>query len=91
MDGMMLYSTPMIVLDRVRSTNLPSVGDAAGNRRPLNLGGGTGLLEPTFFALLDHNAVAVLTSGNGPRPKRLVVLPRQVGDNGRAVDGCESL
>lgn len=61
----------MIILDKVRRQNLPNVGDLSGNRSALPLPEGNGLLEPTYFAFLEHNAVAVLLSGNGPRPKRL--------------------
>lgn len=64
-------SPPMIILDKVRRQNLPNVGDLSGNRSALPLPEGNGLLEPTYFAFLEHNAVAVLLSGNGPRPKRL--------------------
>lgn len=62
---------PVVLLDRVRDSNLPSVGDPAGHRKPLPLGPGDHLLETTYFAFLKHNVIAVLTSGNGPRASRL--------------------
>ncbi|MGP0221999.1 MULTISPECIES: hypothetical protein [unclassified Paenarthrobacter] len=62
---------PVLVLDRVRYSNLPSVGDALGRRKPLPLAPGDHLLETTYFAFLKRNVMAVLTSGNGPRPPRL--------------------
>ncbi len=58
---------PVLLLDRVRDTNLPSVGDALGRRKPpLPLAPGDHLLETTYFAFLKRNVIAVLTSGNGP-------------------------
>lgn len=62
---------PVILLDRVRDTNLPSVGDALGRRKPLPLAPGDHLLETTYFAFLKRNVIAVLTSGNGPRASRM--------------------
>ncbi|WP_251041332.1 hypothetical protein [Arthrobacter sp. ISL-30] len=62
---------PVLLLDRVRDSNLPSVGDAAGHRKALPLAPGDHLLETTYFAFLKQNVVAVLTSGNGPRASRL--------------------
>jgi len=62
---------PVLLLDRVRDTNLPSVGDTLGRRKPLPLAPGDHLLETTYFAFLKRNVIAVLTSGNGPRPSRL--------------------
>ena len=72
MDGTVLVAQtasfsphPVILLDRVRSSNLPSVGDALGRRKPLPLAPGDHLLETTYFAFLKRNVIAVLTSGNG--------------------------
>lgn len=62
---------PVLLLDRVRDTNLPSVGDALGRRKALPLAPGDHLLETTYFAFLKRNVIAVLTSGNGPRASRL--------------------
>lgn len=62
---------PVLLLDRVRDTNLPSVGDPSGRRKPLPLAPGDHLLETTYFAFLKRNVVAVLTSGNGPRASRM--------------------
>lgn len=62
---------PVLLLDRVRDTNLPSVGDALGRRKPLPLAPGDHLLETTYFAFLKRNVMAVLTSGNGPRASRM--------------------
>lgn len=62
---------PVLLLDRVRDTNLPSVGDALGRRKPLPLGPGDHLLETTYFAFLKRNVMAVLTTGNGPRASRM--------------------
>ncbi|MFF1831592.1 hypothetical protein [Paenarthrobacter sp. NPDC058040] len=62
---------PVLLLDRVRDSNLPSVGDALGRRKPLPLAPGDHLLETTYFAFLKRNVIAVLTSGNGPRASRL--------------------
>ncbi len=78
MDGTVLVAQtasfsphPVILLDRVRETNLPSVGDALGHRKPLPLAPGDHLLETTYFAFLKRNVMAVLTSGNGPRASRM--------------------
>lgn len=78
MDGTVLLAQtaalaphPVLLLDRVRDSNLPSVGDSAGQRKPLPLGPGEHLLETTYFAFLPRNVIAVLTSGNGPRAPRL--------------------
>lgn len=78
-DGMVLLGhagrlqpVPSIVLDKVRHDNLPSVGDAGGRRRAIGLAAHEGLLEPTYCAFVDNNVVAMLMSGNGPRPQRLV-------------------
>ncbi|MFC8041047.1 hypothetical protein ACFUOZ_16965 [Paenarthrobacter sp. NPDC057355] len=62
---------PVLLLDRVREANLPSVGDALGRRKPLPLAPGDHLLETTYFAFLKRNVMAVLTSGNGPRASRM--------------------
>jgi len=62
---------PVMLLDRVRDTNLPSVGDFLGRRKPLPLAPGDHLLETTYFAFLKRNVIAVLTSGNGPRASRM--------------------
>ncbi|WP_253182821.1 hypothetical protein [Arthrobacter sp. SW1] len=62
---------PVLLLDRVRGGNLPSVGDSAGRRKPLPLDAGDHLLETTYFAFLKRNVLAVLGSGNGPRAARL--------------------
>ncbi|MGW9413830.1 hypothetical protein [Arthrobacter cupressi] len=62
---------PVLLLDRVRGGNLPSVGDSAGRRKPLPLDAGDRLLETTYFAFLKRNVLAVLSSGNGPRAPRL--------------------
>ncbi|MEV7607065.1 hypothetical protein AB0N65_16650 [Paenarthrobacter sp. NPDC089322] len=62
---------PVLLLDRVRDTNLPSVGDALGRRKALPLAPGDHLLETTYFAFLKRNVIAVLTSGNGPRASRM--------------------
>lgn len=78
-DGMVLIAharrslsgSPMIVLDKVRRDNLPSVGDERGSRRPMGLATGEGLLEPTYCLFGENNVVAMLVNGNGPRAKRL--------------------
>jgi len=62
---------PVLLLDRVRGGNLPSVGDSAGRRKALPLDAGDHLLETTYFAFLRRNVLAVLSSGNGPRASRL--------------------
>ncbi|MDO3166660.1 oxidoreductase [Mycobacteroides abscessus subsp. abscessus] len=62
----------MLILDKVRRDNLPSVGDPAGTRRAIGLASEEGLLEPTYCAFTKHNVIAMLTSGDGPRPRRLV-------------------
>ncbi|UVJ39432.1 hypothetical protein [Arthrobacter sp. CJ23] len=62
---------PVLLLDRVRDSNLPSIGDSAGRRKPLPLEPGDHLLETSYFAFLPRNVIAVLTSGNGPRASRL--------------------
>lgn len=62
---------PVLLLDRVRAGNLPSVGDSAGRRKPLPLEAGDNLLETTYFGFLKQNVLAVLSSGNGPRAARL--------------------
>ncbi|WP_245413086.1 hypothetical protein [Arthrobacter celericrescens] len=62
---------PVLLLDRVRGGNLPSVGDSAGRRKALPLDAGDHLLETTYFAFLKRNVLAVLGSGNGPRAARL--------------------
>ncbi|WP_255788298.1 oxidoreductase [Mycobacteroides abscessus] len=78
-DGMILIahgvSEPkhrMLILDKVRRENLPSVGNHAGARRSIGLASGEGLLEPTYCAFTKRNVIAMLTSGDGPRPRRLV-------------------
>ena len=78
-DGMVLIAhagrrnarRPVIVLDKVRRENLPSVGDRSGARRPIGLSPDEGLLEPTYCMFADNNVVAMPMSGNGPRAKRL--------------------
>lgn len=76
-DGMILIahgvraSPPMLILDKVRHDNLPSIGDAGGLRRAIGLSDGEGLLEPSYFMFTTDNVVAMLMSGNGPRAKRL--------------------
>jgi hypothetical protein len=77
-DGMVLLGhaartkpLPSLVLDKVRHENLPSVGDAAGLRRSLGLANEEGLLEPTYCTFMENNVVAMLASGDGPRPGRL--------------------
>lgn len=78
-DGMVLLAKGvaepdhrMIVLDKVRRENLPSVGDPIGARRAIPLGADEGLLEPTYCLFTARNIIAMLTSGDGPRPRRLV-------------------
>ncbi|MEY1676099.1 oxidoreductase [Gordonia sp. ABKF26] len=78
-DGMVLIAhaeernerRPMVVLDKVRRENLPSIGDRSGTRKPIGLASGEGLLEPTYCMFGENNVVAMLTSGDGPRAKRL--------------------
>ncbi len=77
-DGMVLVvhgiagpPNPILVLNKVRRENLPSVGDKVGARRPIGLTDGEGLLEPTYCLFVENNVVAMLTSGNGPRARRL--------------------
>ncbi|MCA4135677.1 hypothetical protein [Arthrobacter sp. M4] len=62
---------PVVLLDRVRESNFPSVGDSAGQRKALPLAPGDHLLETTYFGFLKRNVLAVLTSANGPRASRL--------------------
>lgn len=62
----------MIVLDKVRRENLPSVGDPIGARRAIPLGEDEGLLEPAYCLFAARNIIAMLTSGDGPRPRRVV-------------------
>ncbi|MAU84038.1 MAG: hypothetical protein CME34_19640 [Gordonia sp.] len=62
---------PMVVLDKVRRENLPSIGDRSGTRKPIGLASGEGLLEPTYCMFGENNVAAMLTSGDGPRAKRL--------------------
>lgn len=61
----------LLVLNKVRRENLPGVGDSVGARRPIGLNEGEGLLEPTYCLFGENNVVAMLTSGNGPRARRL--------------------
>lgn len=77
-DGMVLIAHaahspafPTMTLDKVRRENLPSVGDSVGKRRPIGLTPDEGLLEPTYCAFTPNNVIAILISGNGPRPQRL--------------------
>jgi hypothetical protein len=78
-DGMVLLGkgvaepdNRMLVLDKVRRENLPSVGNSEGARRALGLSPDEGLLEPTYCLFTRRNILALLTSGDGPRPRRLV-------------------
>ncbi|WP_186446776.1 oxidoreductase [Mycolicibacterium porcinum] len=76
-DGMLLIAhgtrdDRMLILDKVRRENLPSIGSAAGARRAIGLTPDEGLLEPTYCLFGEHNIVAMLTSGDGPRARRLV-------------------
>ena len=78
-DGMVLIGhgaatadQSLLILDKVRRENLPSVGDAAGARRAIALTADESLLEPTYCQFAERNIVAMLTSGNGPRARRLV-------------------
>ncbi|UOT06777.1 oxidoreductase [Rhodococcus opacus] len=76
-DGMVLIAhglrenPPMLILDKVRHENLPSIGDGSGTRRAIGLSADEGLLEPTYCMFANDNIVAMLMSGNGPRAKRL--------------------
>lgn len=76
-DGMLLIAhgtddSRMMILDKVRRENLPSIGSAAGARRAIGLTPDEGLLEPTYCLFGERNIVAMLTSGDGPRARRLV-------------------
>lgn len=76
-DGMLLIAhgtrdARMLILDKVRRENLPSIGSAAGARRAIGLTPDEGLLEPTYCLFGERNIVALLTSGDGPRARRLV-------------------
>lgn len=76
-DGMLLIAhgtrdDRMLILDKVRRENLPSIGSAAGARRAIGLNPDEGLLEPTYCLFGERNIVAMLTSGDGPRARRLV-------------------
>lgn len=76
-DGMLLIAhgtrdDRMLILDKVRRENLPSIGSAAGARRAIGLTPDEGLLEPTYCLFGERNIVAMLTSGDGPRARRLV-------------------
>lgn len=62
----------MLILDKVRRENLPSVGNSAGARRAIGLSPDEGLLEPTYCLFTRRNILAMLTSGDGPRPRRVV-------------------
>lgn len=62
----------LLILDKVRRENLPSVGNSTGARRAIGLSPDEGLLEPTYCLFTRQNIVAMLTSGDGPRPRRLV-------------------
>lgn len=77
-DGMVLLAKGvtepdhrMLILDKVRRENLPSVGNSTGARRAIGLSPDEGLLEPTYCLFTRLNIVAMLTSGDGPRPRRL--------------------
>ena len=70
-NSLALSPYPVILLDRVRDSNLPVVGDSAGHRKALPLRPGDHLLETTYFAFLSQNVIALLASGNGPRVSRL--------------------
>ncbi|MGV0772879.1 oxidoreductase [Mycobacterium syngnathidarum] len=75
-DGMLLIAhgtrdDRMLILDKVRRENLPSIGSAAGARRAIGLTPDEGLLEPTYCLFGERNIVAMLTSGDGPRARRL--------------------
>lgn len=78
-DGMVLIAhgvaetnKRILILDKVRRENLPSVGDRSGIRRAIGLAEGEGLLEPTYCVFAKRNIVAMLMSGDGPRARRLV-------------------
>lgn len=78
-DGMVLLAhgiekpdNRLLILDKVRRENLPSVGDHAGARRAIGLQSNEGLLEPTYCLFTRRNIIAMLTSGDGPRPRRVV-------------------
>ncbi|WP_260508818.1 oxidoreductase [Mycolicibacterium farcinogenes] len=76
-DGMLLiahgtHDERMLILDKVRRENLPTIGSAAGARRAIGLTPDEGLLEPTYCLFGERNIVAMLTSGDGPRARRLV-------------------
>jgi hypothetical protein len=62
----------MLILDKVRRENLPSVGNSAGARCAIGLSPDEGLLEPTYRLFTRRNILAMLTSGDGPRPRRVV-------------------
>lgn len=66
-----LSPMPMLLLDKVRRENYPSIGDRSGQRQAMRLKAGEGLLEPTYFSFLPNNVIAVLVNGNGPHPQRL--------------------
>lgn len=66
-----------IILDRVRTGNYPSAGDADGNRRPIPLGDEDVLLEPTYAMFLNDGIIALLTGGEGPHAQRLAEYMRE--------------
>ena len=73
-DGMVLIAhgvqgsgEPMLILDKVRRENLPSIADSAERRRAIGLGVDEGLLEPSVFA--DRNIVAGRASVQAVGPR----------------------
>ncbi|SMX90148.1 oxidoreductase [Brevibacterium aurantiacum] len=68
---------PVMILDRVRTSNYPSAGDANGNRHPIPLRQGDTLLEPTYAMFLSDGIIAILTGGDGPHAQRLAEYLRE--------------
>lgn len=65
-------SPPLLILDKIRSANYPSVGDEQGNRMPIPLQVGQVLLESTYAMFLSDGVIAVLVGTDGPHPQRIV-------------------
>ena len=73
-DGMVSHGVQgsgerMLILDKVRRENLPSIGGSAGRRRAIGRGVDEGLLEPTYWLSADHNIVAGRASVQAVGPR----------------------
>lgn len=69
-EGLTKKSHPLIAIYRTRRDNLPRLDDN-GRIGRLPLTGKQALAEPSFFAFLPRNVVALLFNNEGPRAPRL--------------------